>query len=128
MCAKLVLNQRKYDSSKEALIELHCLPNKCRISFKIFTYMNKQSVGQSLEYLKELLSKQQQTINCILPEVLKAVTMFLLIKGKLLVTKFSTIGLKLWNELHIYIKHSKSIDDFKNKFKNYFFRDFYALF
>lgn len=58
MCAKLVSNRRKYDSSKETLINLHWLPIKCRISFKIVTLMYNCSVGQAPGNLKELLSKQ----------------------------------------------------------------------
>ena len=37
MCAKLVLNRSRYDSSKQALYDLH-LPIKARINFKILIY------------------------------------------------------------------------------------------
>lgn len=39
MCAKLVLNRSKYESSKQALYDLHWLPVKARISFKILIYI-----------------------------------------------------------------------------------------
>ena len=39
MCAKLVLNCRNFDSSKDALFKLHWLPVKARITFKILTYI-----------------------------------------------------------------------------------------
>ena len=38
MCAKLVLSQSKFDSLKQALYDLHLLPVKARIIFKILTY------------------------------------------------------------------------------------------
>jgi hypothetical protein len=39
MSAKLVLNRKKFDSSKQALNELHWLPIKARIEFKIMSFM-----------------------------------------------------------------------------------------
>ena len=39
MCAKLVLSRGKYDSAKQALFDLHWLPIKARINFKILTTM-----------------------------------------------------------------------------------------
>ena len=41
MCAKLVLQRSKFDSSKQALYELHWLPIKARIIFKLLTFMYK---------------------------------------------------------------------------------------
>ena len=37
MCAKLVLNRRRRDSSKQALYDLNWLPIQARINFKILT-------------------------------------------------------------------------------------------
>ena len=57
MCAKLVLNRRKYDSSREALYDLHWLPVKARINFKLLSFMYNCFVGDAPVYLTELLSK-----------------------------------------------------------------------
>ena len=43
MCAKLVLNRSRYESSKQALNDLHWLPIKARINFKMLTYMYTQN-------------------------------------------------------------------------------------
>ena len=58
MCAKLVLSRGKFESSKQALYDLHWLPIKARITFKLLTVMYNCTVGNAPEYLTELLSKQ----------------------------------------------------------------------
>lgn len=63
MCAKLVFNRRKNDSSKQALYDLHLLPIKASIEFKILTYMFNCSVGKVPVYLTELLSIQISKCN-----------------------------------------------------------------
>jgi len=54
MCAKLVLGRQKYDSSKDALYELHWLPVKARITFKLLTFMYNCSVGHMPKYLAHI--------------------------------------------------------------------------
>ena len=58
MCAKLVLSRQKYDSSKDALYELHWLPVKARITFKLLTFMYNCSDGHAPKYLTELLKEK----------------------------------------------------------------------
>ena len=58
MCAKLVLICRKFDSSKDALLKLHWLPVKARITFKILTYMYNCLIGNAPTYLTELLTEK----------------------------------------------------------------------
>jgi hypothetical protein len=57
MCAKLVLRRGKYESSKQALFDLHWLPIKTRINQKLLTFMFQCSVGNAPAYLTELLSQ-----------------------------------------------------------------------
>ena len=56
MCAKLMHNSSRYDSSKHSLNDLLWLPIKARINFKILTYMYNCSVGNGPQYLSELLT------------------------------------------------------------------------
>ena len=58
MSAKLVLGRSKYSISKEALIELHWLPIRARIDFKIICLMHKCTYRVALDYLKILLDKK----------------------------------------------------------------------
>ena len=55
MCAKLTLKKSKYDSTWEALAQLHWLPIKQRINFKIATITHKCLYGTAPQYLKDLL-------------------------------------------------------------------------
>ncbi|KAH3727166.1 hypothetical protein DPMN_053093 [Dreissena polymorpha] len=57
MCAILVLQRSKFDSSKQALYELHWLPIKARILFKLLTFMYKFSNDEAPTYLTELRTK-----------------------------------------------------------------------
>ena len=49
--AKLVLGRHKFDCSREALAELHWLPIKVRIDFKVLTLVHKCLSGDAPEYL-----------------------------------------------------------------------------
>ena len=55
MFAKLTLRKSKYDSTTEALSQLHWLPIKHRINFKIATITHKCLYGTAPQYLKDLL-------------------------------------------------------------------------
>ena len=55
MCAKLTLRRSKYDSTTDALLQLHWLPIKHRINFKIATITHKCIYGTAPQYLKDLL-------------------------------------------------------------------------
>ncbi|VDI82656.1 Hypothetical predicted protein [Mytilus galloprovincialis] len=105
MCAKLVLNRSKYDSAKQALFDLHWLPIKARITFKILTYMYNCHVGNAPSYLINLLNPQvskrslrssESSIGCYAVPYNK--------KKTFSDRSFSTIGPKLWNELGTNVK------------------------
>ena len=53
--AKLILGRSKYESNKEALAELHWLPVKSRIKFKILVLVFKCLRDEAPEYLINLL-------------------------------------------------------------------------
>ena len=54
--AKLVLGRHKFDSSREALAELHWLPIKACIDFKVLTLVHRCLSGDALECLRNLLT------------------------------------------------------------------------
>jgi hypothetical protein len=128
MCAKLVLNRNMQDSSKQALYELHWLPIKARINFKILTYMYNCSVGNAPQYLIELLSIKESkrtlrssdsSVGCYAIPYNK--------KKTFSDRSFSTVGPKLWNQLPINIRQSESVVTFKKQLKTHLFRDFSEL-
>ena len=55
MCAKLTLRKFKYNSTTDALLQLHWLPIKHRINYKIATITHKCIYGTAPQYLKDLL-------------------------------------------------------------------------
>ena len=56
MCAKLTLKKSKFNSTTEALAQLHWIPIRQRINFKIATITHKCIYRTTLQYLKDLLT------------------------------------------------------------------------
>ena len=54
MCVNLTLKKSKYDSTREALAQLHWLPIKQRIDFKIASITHKYLYGTAPQYLTDL--------------------------------------------------------------------------
>ena len=54
--AKLVTGSKKYDSATSSLYQLHWLPIKTRVDFKILTLIHKCLSGNALEYLQNLIT------------------------------------------------------------------------
>lgn len=129
MCAKLVLNRKWTDSSKQALHDLHWLPIKARITFKILTYMYNCSVGHAPLYLTELLSKLAPSRSLRSTDKSEDNYVVPFNRRKTFCDRsFGTVGPKLWNELPSEIKRAESIDTFKRKLKSHYFRHFQTLF
>ena len=114
--ANLVLGKTRYNSNREALAELHWLPIKLRIKFKILILVFKCLRGEAPNYLSNLLVRCPD-----LTHNLKSNNM----KDKLIVPKivrqtftsesFSEVGLIHWNRLPNHIKSSNSLAVFKKK-------------
>ena len=109
--AKLILNKRKYDSSKDCLKFLHWLPVKQRIEFKVlclvFKSLNKQAPSYFSENFKICQSNyaiRSLKNNTILKEP-KCKTNF----GN---RAFTIAGAKLWNTLPEIIKSETVYKDF----------------
>ena len=128
MC-KLVLNRSKYENSKQSLFDLHWLPIKARISFKVLTYMYNCSVGKAPSYLTDLLTNQvsKRTLRSSESSVGNYDIPFN--KNKTFSDRsFSFIGPKLWNDLPMNVKNSKSVDIFKHRLKSFYFENYFSLF
>ena len=54
MMSKIVLNKSKYSSTTEALMELHWLPIRERINFKIITLVHKALIKEAPSYIQDL--------------------------------------------------------------------------
>ena len=56
MCAKLILKRSRHASSTDSLRELHWLPIRKRIQFKILSLVHRCLYGIAPSYLKDLLT------------------------------------------------------------------------
>jgi len=111
------------------LYELHWLPVKARITFKLLTSMYNCYVGHAPKYLTELLKEKVPASNlrstvsydgCYGVNRTKRTT--------LMYRSFGVFGPKLWNDLPSSIRTPVSIDIFKRNLKTFLFRDLYILF
>ena len=115
MSAKRVIHQTKFDSSRQALYDLHLLPIDSRISLKLLTFMYKCSVGEAPLYLTELLTKQIPNQKLRSAQSTKGCYVVPFNKRKTFSDRsFWTIGPKLWNNLPAEIRQAtcNSIDCF----------------
>ena len=108
--ANLVLGKTKYDSNREALAELHWLPIKSRIKFKILILVFR-CLREAPNYLSNLLLRCPELTHNLRSNN---------IKDKLIVPKTvrqtfasSVVGLILWNRIPNHIKSSNSLELFK---------------
>ena len=121
LTAKLILGRSKFDSASAALKELHILPIKARIEYKILLLVFKCLHNLAPTYLSGLVE-----LNASFYATRSS-------KGLLLKVPFTTrssfadrsfmvAGPKLWNALPIHIRQSSSINTFKDALKTYLFR------
>ena len=116
--ARLVTRTTKYDSITSVLEELHWLPIKERINFKILLLTYKALNGEGPEYISELLeyrtglrSREKLELKC--PK-----------------TKMHTYGDRsfskaaplLWNSIPVELRKSKSTNSFKKNLKTHLFK------
>ena len=119
-CARLVYCQPKFTSSAPLLRELHWLPVRQRISFKILLTVYKSLSGQAPSYITELLKLKVQSHRHSLRS--SRDTLLLQIPhSKTKITlgdrAFAIAAPKLWNSLPVEIRSSQSLNVFKSRLK-----------
>ena len=122
--ARLVSCKPKYAPATPILRELHWLPVKSRIIFKILLLVDKSLNNLAPAYINSLLKNYKPSRN------LRSVD-----QGLLTVPKsnqrtygdraFSVAAPKLWNSLPLDIRNSGSITLFKCKLKTFLFKKYY---
>ena len=120
--AKLILNKTKYDSSTACLKELHWLPIKYRILFRLlcvcFKCVHGQAPSELVGYFKVRQSSRYNlrassgSVSFVVPKT-NSVTF-----GD---RAFSVAGPLEWNRLPNNIRISDSFEGFKNKLKTHLF-------
>ena len=124
ICAKLMLGRTKYDSNTQCLYELHWLPVRKRIQFKILTLTYKCLDCKAPVYLRDFLVRLP--VRCEGLRSQKVVRQLLEPRTKLktfAARSFSCIAPRLWNQLSEDIKTSDNVDIFKAKLKTFLYKN-----
>jgi len=123
--ARIVSNTRKYDHITPVLKELHWLPVKYRVWYKIILTTYKIIHGKAPEYLSDLISikKSSRTLRSSSQLMLHVPASRLKTFGD---SAFSVAGPALWNKLPVDVKNAKSLDHFKSCLKTHLFRIAYT--
>ena len=122
MCAKLTLRKSKYDSTTEALSQLHWLPIKYRINFKIATITHKCIYGTAPQYLKDLLipvsnPRSLRSSN----DRTKLIIPFTRCKT-FAARSFSIAAPTIWNQLPKSLRETTNFELFKRQLKTHLYR------
>ena len=127
--ARLVMKRRKHDHISPIFFELHWLPVRQRIIFKILLIVYKILSNQAPFYLSNLIELYvpgRSDLRSANPD-------FCLLKRQdsRFTTKsygwraFNICAPFLWNELPLFIRNAKSVDIFKRNLKTYLFKKSY---
>ena len=118
--ARLLTGTRKFDRISPVLSDLHWLPVKQRIEFKILLFAFKALNGLAPDYLADLVSIHQP------PRALRSADqMFLEKRRSRSVNRgdraFSVAAPELWNKLPFHIRSANSLNSFKSLLKTHLF-------
>ena len=119
--AKTITCKRKFDHVTPILKELHWLPVRERIQFKILLITYKALHGLAPQYITDLLGYNTSPYNTRAADD----PLRLHIPGTKHQTfadrSFSVAAPKLWNDVPLHIRQSKSIECFKSGLKTHLF-------
>ena len=117
--ARLVTLSRKYDHVTPILCELHWLPIKYRIMYKILLLVYKCLHDSASIYLQELIKKYQPSHNlCSSTQSGLTCSSRSTQYGR---NSFSVTASELWNSLPLHVKNSKTTVQFISSLKTYLF-------
>ena len=114
-CARLIYGKRKREHVTPLLRELHWLPIRQRIIFKILLFVFKFYQNSAPIYIMELLSKSER--GEFILKVPRTRTPY----GD---RAFSNCAPKLWNALPLQIRASNLISQFRSHLKHHLFANF----
>ena len=116
-CARLIYGRRKHDHVSDIFIELHWLPVKQRVIFKILLFVFKVFVGMSPLYLETCFTVVDRDNRILLvPRVCTAY-------GD---RAFSNSAPRLWNALPDQLRKAETLNFFKAHLKHHLFTNFNA--
>ena len=118
--ARLIPCKRKFDSISPILQELHWLPVKSRIKFKLLTLVFKCLQGSAPVYLQELIQRYKPTRS------LRSDSQNLLVQMRVRTKMFGDRAFaraapELWNSLPQSLRDINSLEQFKSNLKTFLF-------
>ena len=124
MCARIIMVSNKRDHVTPLMKELHWLPIKCRINYKLLLLTFKCLHQLAPQYLADLLTiyepgRSLRSSNTLSLTERKARTKTY---GE---RTFSYMAPRLWNALPSSLRQCQSITNFKTKLKTYLFKNHY---
>ena len=124
--ARVITKWRKYDHITPVLVDLHWLPVKQRIDFKILLLTYKALNGLAPAYMRDLLIpySPKRTLRSTENHLLTPPRCRLEYFGK---RSFAAAAPTLWNNLPLNIKQAPSVDIFKSRIKTHLFQLAYFM-
>lgn len=121
--ARLITFTRKYEHITPVLYDLHWLPVRERIQFKILLLTYKALHGKAPAYIAEMLSyrdsrssRYMDSVPLHVPKVSRVT-----FGGRC----FSVVAPTMWNKLPLAIRNSTTVESFKSKLKTHIFTNYY---
>ena len=114
-CARLIYGRRKYDHVSDIFLELHWLPIKQRIIFKLLLFVFKIFHGNAPSYIVSCVNIVDLDVRIL--KVPKTLTSY----GD---RAFSNAAPRLWNGLPLDLRMSETVDYFKSHVKHLLFSNF----
>ena len=128
MAAKITLGKGKYDSVTSCLVQLHWLPIKFRIDYKIVSLVHKCLHGEAPPYLARMMEYMKPTRPGLHSEMDNTRLLVPKTSKKTFAARsFSVLGPTLWNELPRDLRKIVNYASFKKELKTHTFRKAYNL-
>ena len=126
--ACLILNRSRWSSASSALKDLHWLPIRARIKFKVFIQVFKCLKSQAPQYLiDKLVVRNLGESGRVLQSNSEGVLLEIPVtKHKTFTDRtFSVYGPKGWNILPKYVCEVEELEEFRKKLKTHLFRQYF---
>ena len=123
--ARLITCVRRHEHISDVRMQLHWLPVKQRVCYKVLWLTFLAAHGKAPEYLCELL--EQRDVNCTLCSSRQITFIQPRTRTKTFGARaFAVAGSHLWNALPAELRNITDSDKFKNSLKTHLFREAYG--
>ena len=121
IASKLVLQKSKYESNMLCIMELHWLPIRARIEFKMLVYVYNCLNNTAPAYMKKMLQRYS-TREGLRSNNMEHLLVIPKTKRKTFMDRaFSVCGPRLWNHLPTELRMAPTLETFKSSLKTYLF-------